>query len=209
MRRFVWIPLLALFLLLGCKGEMVGGTGVRESDPALVFMEKAKDLYRQGKYKEAIDELKSAMARVKARQMKAFEEVLPPPPQGWKAGEPSTAPVVPDFLGGGVKVSRMYTGPSGERVEVAILSQSPLIQSVLSLISSVSVLGQVGNTRLFLYKGEKALERFYPHDRRGELDVVVGGRALVMIKGEGISKASLLTEFLKGIKWERMVALMG
>jgi len=94
-------------------------------------------------------------------------------------------------------------------VEVAILSQSPLIQSILSLISSVSVLGQVGNTRLFLYKGEKALERFYPPDRRGELDVVVRGKALVMIKGEGISKASLLTEFLKGIKWERMVALMG
>ncbi len=209
MRRFIWIPLLVLLFLGGCKGEMVGNSGVKESDPALALMEKAKGLYRQGRYKEAINELRSAMAQVRARQMKAFEEVLPSPPRGWKGGETSTSPVVPDFLGGGIRVSRIYTGPSGERVEVSILSQSPLIQSILSLISSVSVLGEMGNTRLFLYKGEKALERFYPQEKRGELDVVVGGKALVMIKGEGISKASVLMKFLEGLKWDSMLSLLG
>ncbi len=209
MRKALVVYLLALLALAGCKGEMVGNSGVKEKDPALVAMGKAEDLYREGRYKEAMRELREALSRVKARQMKAFEKVLPSPPWGWKASAPSTTPVVPDILGGGVKVSRVYRGPKGERVEVSIVSQSPLIQSILSLISSVSLLGQMGHTRLFLYRGEKALERFYPDDRRGELDVVVGGRALVMIKGDNIPRASILMKFLEGMDWDGMLALMG
>ncbi len=203
------VLLFLFFFLAGCQGEVSRNREVKESDPALAAMRKAEDLYRQGRYQDAMRELRDAMSRIKARQTQALEKLLPSPPTGWRASAPSTTPLAPDILGGGVKVSRHYTGPHGEEVEVSIVSQSPIIQSILSLISSVSLMGQIGNTRLFYYRGEKALERFYPDERRGELDVVVGGKTLVMVKGENISQASLLNQFLDSIDWDLMRDLLG
>ncbi len=209
MKRKILLLVPLLFLLASCQGEMSRNRGVTETDPALSSIKRAEDLYRRGLYQDALRELRDAMSQIKARQTRAIVEVLPPPPRGWRASDPNTSPLAPDILGGGVKVSRHYTGPGGEEVDVSILSQSPLIQSILSLISSVSLTGQIGNTRLFYYRGEKALERFYPQEKRGELDVVVDGKTLVMVKGQNIPRASVLNQFLDGIDWEKMRDIIG
>ena len=212
MKKYLALLLVLLVTMVACQAEgprKSSGNKVSKSDPALASMRKAEDFYLQGRYRDAMRELKEAMAQVKESQTKALGDLLPPPPRGWQASAPSSAPLAPEILGGGVKVFRHYTGPQGEEVEVCLISQSPLIHSVLSLISSVSLMGQIGNTRLFYYRGEKALERFYPQEKRGELDVVVNGKTLVLVKGENISQVSLLKGFLDDIDWNRVKDLLG
>jgi hypothetical protein len=215
-RSFILVVLLGASLLIGgWKGNLKGETKptfqnqIKEKDDEVtLLLKKALKLYQRGRFGEAIGELHFAISQIRSRQVEEYKKLLPPPPESWKADEPTNTMVAPSLLGGGIKVSRRYHGPSQEEVEVTIISQSPIISSLLSLFSNFSLLGGTDNTRFFLYKGEKALEHFDPQGGKGEIYVIVGGKGLVIVKGTGLPKASSLKVFLSALNWKKVEAFI-
>ncbi len=213
---FLLVALLGISLLIGgCKGDLKGEIKLgpqnqvqKKDDEVTLLLKKALKVYQQGRFGEAIGELHFAISQIRSRQVEEYKKLLPPPPKGWEADEPTSTMVTPSLLGGGIKASRMYHGPSQEEVEVTIISQSPIIRSLLSLFSNFSLLGGTDNTRFFLYKGEKALEHFDPQGGKGEIDVIVGGKGLVIVKGTGLPKTSSLKVFLSALNWKKIEAFM-
>ena len=195
-------------LLMICFLSLLVYKSESKADEITTLIKKAEVLYKNGHYDQAIEELKFVIGQIQTHQMDEYKKLLPSPPWGWKGKEPTGSVAGPAFLGGGIQVSRVYTGPSGKEVKISIVSQSPLVRSLLSLLSNLSILGESGNTKFFIYKGEKAIERFYPQEKRGELDIAMANRALISIKGEGVTEASTLRMFLDKLPWNKLHALI-
>jgi len=200
----------ASLLIEGWKGDLKGETKptsqnqVKERDGEVgLLLKKAHKLYQQGRFGKPIGELRFAMSQIRSHQMEEYKSLLPTPPGGWRADEPTSTMVAPSLLGGGIKVSRSYHAPSQEEVEVTIISQSPHICPLLSLFSNFSLLGRTDNTRFFLYKGEEALEHFDPQVGKGEIDVIVGGKGLVTPKEKRLPWASSFKVFLSALNWKK------
>lgn len=177
-----------------------------QQDEVSKGLKKTEQLYRQRKYREAVEELQFIIVQIKSKELEGLKGSLPPPLAGWKAQEPTGTMAGPALLGGGIKVSRVYMGPSGEQVEVSIFTDSPLVQSLLSLFSSITVLGGSENARFFLYKGQKAVEKFSELEREGEIDLILANKTLVSIRGSNIQKKEALYKYLEGLDLHKLKA---
>lgn len=161
-------------------------------------IERAKKLYQEKKYSEAVSELQFAAGQIQNLQAEQLKKLLPDPLPKWTAQEASASAAPMGFFGGGVTASRTYNREdTGESIEVEILTESPLLQTVMMFLTNPMMLAGQPDTKLVRVKGEKALEKFSAQDKEGELSVVLEGRTLITVKGSEITDKNILYKYME------------
>lgn len=180
--------LLRIVLILGL---LLCSQSLRAEDSVLSTIKEAIRQYESGDYTGAASNLDYASQLVRQQKSEKMKGLLPAPPAGWQAGEASAQALGAAILGGGVTVSRDYTkGPAA--VSVEIVSDSPVLQSVLMMINNPMFAG-AGGGKLETLKGQRAIIKYDSSKKSGELYIVVASRFVVTIKGRQAAQEDLLT----------------
>ena len=112
-------------------------------DTVLTTIKEATRQYQAGDYSGAASNLDYASQLIRQKKSEKMKALLPEPLAGWEAKEASAQALGAAVLGGGVTVSRDYSkGPAF--VSVEIVSDSPVLQSVLMMINNPVFAGAGG-----------------------------------------------------------------
>lgn len=161
-----------------------------EEDTVLSTIEKAVNQYKAGEYAGAASNLDYASQLVRQQKSEKMKQLLPEPLPGWEAGEASAHTIGAAVLGGGVTVSRDYFKKDSS-LSLEIVSDSPVLQSVLMMINNPMFAG-AGGGKLETLKGQRAIIKFDVNKRSGDVYVVVAGRFMVTVKGDNVDREDLI-----------------
>ncbi|MFQ5836076.1 MAG: hypothetical protein ACE5HR_09185 [bacterium] len=187
-----------LVVILGVMG-IAGARADEISDT----IERAKKLYQEGKYSEASSELQFVVGQIQNLQAEQLKKLLPDPLPGWTAEEASGSAAPMGLFGGGVSASKTYhKEDTGESVEIQILTESPLLQTVMMFLTNPMMAAGQPDTKLVRVKGEKALEKFSAQDKEGELSLILEGKTLITVKGSEITDKNILYKYMEKMDFD-------
>ena len=194
--------LFTIFILVG----LLLSYNTAYADDVTNQIDKAKALYSQGKYSEAVNELNFAIGQIQSLQIERYKVAFPKPLAGWEAGDFEGGAAGMAFMGGGTAVSRNYTTNDGETsIKIEIVADSPLLSSIMMMISNPMFLG--GN-KVVSISGEKAVEEWSDTDKSGQLQIVVGNRMVITVSGNGLASKDLLYSYANKIDIAKLKSLM-
>ncbi len=163
---------------------------VHADDNVLSTIREATRQYEAGDYTAAASNLDYAAQLVRQQKSERMKALLPEPLSGWEGKEANAQALGAAILGGGVTVSRDYKrGTSSLSVE--IVSDSPVLQSVLMMVNN-PVFAGAGGGKLETLKGQRAILKFDSGKKSGDLYVVVDGRFVITIKGRQVAREDLI-----------------
>ncbi len=165
------------------------GIAADEKDDVLTTIDQAVKQYQAGDLAGAASNLDYASQLVRQKKSERMKDLLPEPLAGWQ-GKPASAQTLgAAVFGGGVTVSRDYT-KGDSSVSIEIVSDSPVLQSVMMMLNNPMFAGAAGGT-LTTIKGQRAIVKYDPATRSGDINIVVAGRFMVTVKGSRVDKESL------------------
>jgi len=170
-------------------------------DTVLSTIEEAVKQYNAGEYAAAASNLDYASQLVRQKKSENMKQLLPEAPAGWKAGEASAHAIGSAVLGGGVTVSRDYYKDDAA-ISLEIVSDSPVLQSVLMMINNPMFAG-AGGGKLETLKGQRAIIKFDDQKKSGDIYVVVAGRFMVTVKGHHVTREDLI-QFAEAVDYKRL-----
>lgn len=159
-------------------------------DTILSAIKEATKQYQSGDYSGASSNLDYASQLIRQKKSERMKALLPAPLSGWEAKEASAQALGAAVLGGGVTVSRDYTRGQSF-ISVEIVSDSPVLQSVLMMINNPLFAG-AGGGKLETIKGNRSILKYDSGKKSGELYIVVASRFVITIKGRQVSREDLL-----------------
>ena len=159
-------------------------------DNVLSTIREATRQYESGDYTGAASNLDYAAQLVRQQKSERMKSLLPEPLSGWEGREANAQALGAAILGGGITVSRDYKRGSSS-LSVEIVSDSPVLQSVLMMVNN-PVFAGAGGGKLENLKGQRAILKFDSGKKSGELYVVVDGRFVVTIKGRQVTREDLI-----------------
>ena len=172
-----------------------------ESDDVLTTIEQAVKQYNGGDFAGAASNLDYAAQLVRQKKSEKMKELLPEPLPGWQGGEASAQAMGTAVFGGGVTVSRGYT-KGASSVNVEIVSDSPVLQSVLMMLNNPMFAG-AGGGNLETIKGQRAIVKYNGTNRSGDINIVVAGRFMVTFKGHEVERKDLV-DFAEAIDYQEL-----
>ena len=164
-------------------------------------IDAARKAYEAGKYNEAIKELEFAAQMVRQKQAKQLEAVFPAPLADWSARKPKVQVAGRAFLGGGISASRVYE-KGDARITIEITMNSPLLQTFLGFVGNPMFVGP--DQQLVRVQGHRALLKFDPSAKSGELTLAVERKVLVAVRGRGIDSEEALLGYANGIHFQKL-----
>ncbi len=177
-----------LLCLFACLPLQVLAAG--DKDDVLTTIEEAVKQYRAGEYAGAASNLDYASQLVRQKKSEHMKDLLPEPLAGWEARPASAQTLGTAVFGGGVTVSRDYfRGDS--KVSIEIVSDSPVLQSVMMMLNNPMFAGASGGT-LKMIKDQRAIIKYDGAAADGEINIVVANRFMVTVKGQHVKEADLL-----------------
>jgi len=186
------------------KTEPAQNTGVAQpvQDDVLATIEQAVKQYKAGDLAGAASNVDYAAQLIRQKKSEKMKALLPSPFAGWQAGEASAQAMGTAVFGGGVTVSRKYT-KGASSVEVEIVSDSPVLQSVMMMLNNPMFAGAGGGT-LETIKGQRAIVKYNKGNHNGDVNIVVAGRFMVTIKGQGVQRADLIA-YSEAVDYQRLM----
>ena len=159
-------------------------------DTVLSTIKEATRQYQAGDYSASASNLDYASQLIRQKKSEKMKDLLPEPLPGWDGKEASAQALGAAVLGGGVTVSRDYTR-GASTISVEIVSDSPVLQSVLMMLNN-PVFAGAGGGRLETVKGNRSVLKFDSGKKSGELYIVVASRFVVTVKGRQVAREDLL-----------------
>lgn len=159
-------------------------------DTVLSTIKEATRQYQAGDYSGSASNLDYASQLIRQKKSEKMKDLLPEPLPGWDGKEASAQALGAAVLGGGVTVSRDYTR-GASLISVEIVSDSPVLQSVLMMLNN-PVFAGAGGGRLETVKGNRSVLKFDSGKKSGELYIVVASRFVVTVKGRQVAREDLL-----------------
>ena len=159
-------------------------------DTVLSTIKEATRQYQAGDYSGSASNLDYASQLIRQKKSEKMKDLLPEPLPGWDGKEASAQALGAAELGGGVTVSRDYTR-GASTISVEIVSDSPVLQSVLMMLNN-PVFAGAGGGRLETVKGNRSVLKFDSGKKSGELYIVVASRFVVTVKGRQVAREDLL-----------------
>ncbi len=164
---------------------------VEETDDVLTTIDQAVKQYKSGDYAGAASNLDYASQLVRQKKSERMKSLLPEPFIGWEAKEASSQALGTAVFGGGVTVRRDYFSKNNGSVSIEIVSDSPVLQSIMMMLNNPMFAGASGGM-LETIKAQRAIVKFDDKDRSGEINIVVASRFMVTVKGKGVNRNTLV-----------------
>jgi len=138
---------------------------------------------------------------IRQKKSEKMKDLLPAPLAGWQAEKASSQAMGTAVFGGGVTVGRKYTR-AASTVNVEIISDSPVLQSVLMMLNNPMFAG-AGGGQLKTIRGQRAIIKYNAANRSGDVTIVVAGRFMVTVKGNQVEQADLVA-YAEAIKYQEL-----
>lgn len=197
----LWISGRALALGL-CMGVFCGPVFADEVTDSIT---QGLDQYKKGSYAEAMTSLNFAaqkIGQIKADGLKVF---IPKPLSGWTVDEVVSQAAGTTMFGGGLSAEGRYRKGDKGDITVKIATDSPLLQSMMMLISNPMFVTSSGG-KLEKIKNQTAIVKYEAQAKRGDINVVVAGKILVTVEGNDVSPDDLM-DYAKAVDYEKIAAL--
>jgi len=163
-------------------------SGARADDVTDQINEALK-AYQNHDTQTAIAALDAASNLMRQSRADGLKKLLPPPPPGWTADAAESTAVSVAMLGGGVTASRVYHN-SVQRVEVQLVADSPMLQTVAALIASP--LGAIGGMKTVVIGGRRMSYTENDHSYM----TLVADKVIVRVEGNADTPDVTLKSFI-------------
>jgi hypothetical protein len=160
-----------------------------QADEITQSIDDALDQYKDGNYSDAIENLDYAAQLIRQIRSENLEDLFPAPLSGWKAEEATSTALGASMFGGGISAEQHYRKAS-KRIEISIVTDSPILQSMLMMFSNPIIASSSGG-KLERINGQKAIVKYSSADEEGELTMVIDNRFLITVRGDYIIKNDL------------------
>lgn len=189
-----------LAIVVGC---FLCGTAF--ADEVTDSINEGLENYKKGNYAEAVNSLNFAsqkIAQMKADKIKAF---LPKPLSGWKAEEPSSQATGAAVFGGGISAEGKYSKKENSSVTVKFVTDSPMLQSVIMLLSNPMFATSDGG-KLEKINNQKAIVKYDAAGKSGSINIVVANKILVTVEGNEVTQDDLMG-YAKAVNYDQLAAM--
>jgi hypothetical protein len=170
----------------------IATVSVAHADDVIDQITEALQAYQNHDTQTAITALDAASNLLRQSRADGLKRLLPQPPPGWTADAAESTAVSVAMLGGGVTASRAYHN-GVQRVEVQIVADSPMLQSLAQLISSP--LGAIGGMKTVVIGGRRMS---YTENDRTYM-ALVADKMIVKIQGNADTPDPTLRSFIAAI----------
>ncbi|MDW7771826.1 MAG: hypothetical protein SCH71_02955 [Desulfobulbaceae bacterium] len=182
--------LLKYFLLSGSFAMFFCPNLLWAEDDVLNIVDEAVKQYKGGDYSGASSNLDYASQLIRQKKSELMKDLLPEPLPGWDAEEAEAQALGTAVFGGGINVSRRYVKKSAA-MTIDIITDAPVMQSLVLMINNPMLAGASGS-KLESIKGQKAIVQYNAEKRGGEVNIVIGNRILVTVKGKKVDRNDLV-----------------
>lgn len=159
---------------------------------------KALQLYKEGKLNEAATSLQDAANFINEKKGTTLESALPDMINGWKGGKVGRSSL--DALGGGSNVERKYS-KGDKSAKVAVTADSPLLNKVTTFLANPALGGLLG------IKARKIGDHTaMVQAKEGLLQMAVNSRFLIQVQGKKLSEDEL-AELAAGVKLDVLTSI--
>jgi hypothetical protein len=165
---------------------------------------EALQYYKAGQYSDAVDSLNFAEQLIQQKKSSGLETFLPEPLKGWKAESATSQAANSAMLGGGISAEREYN-KSESSIKIQIMADSPMLQGVLMMMSNPMFATSDGG-KMERIGNQKAIVKFDPNSKEGDIRIVVANRFMVTIEGHGVTSEEL-KDYAKAIDYKKMSTL--
>jgi hypothetical protein len=165
--------------------------GARADDVTDQINEALK-AYQNHDTQTAIAALDAAANLLRQARAESLKKLLPPTPPGWSADEAQSTTVGVAMLGGGITASRAYHN-GNQRVEVQIVTDSPVLQGLGALIGSP--LATIGGMKTAVIGGRRMSYTESDHSYM----TVVADKVIVRLEGNADTPDATLKSFIGAI----------
>jgi hypothetical protein len=160
--------------------------------------------YKSGEYKDAVESLNYATQLIQQKKGKGLESFLPEPLKGWTAQKASSQAAGAAMFGGGVTAEREYSKGSSS-ISIKIITDSPIMQSMMMMFSNPMIATSDGG-KLERIGRQKAIVKFDPDNKEGDIKIVVANRFLVLIEGRETTMEDMKA-YAKAIDYKKLKSL--
>jgi hypothetical protein len=175
--------------------------GNASADEITDSINEAMEYYKENNYVEAANSLDYASQLIRQKRSGKLETFLPEPLDGWSAEDVKSRAAGPGYLGGMISAKRKYKKDKSS-VTIEIITDSPAIQSMVMLFSNPAYASADGG-KLTKIKRQKAIIKYHPSNKNGEINIVVAKKYLVSVKGRSISQNDL-TDYASAVDYEKL-----
>lgn len=190
------------FVLFGLMPALVSPVFGADEDDVLSIIDEAATQYKNGDYAGAASNLDYASQLIRQKKSEAMKVVLPEPLAGWEAEDATAQSLGTAVFGGGTTVSRTYRRKPSQ-INIDIVTDSPVLQSLVMMINNPMVAGASGG-KLQTIKGQRAIVQYNEETGSGDVNIVVDNRFMVTVKGEKVEKEELLA-YAEAIDFEGLL----
>jgi hypothetical protein len=163
------------------------------------------DQYKKGSYAEAMNSLNFAAQKIGQIKADSLKVLIPKPLAGWTADEVVSEAAGTAMFGGGLSAEgRYHKGDKGD-ITLKIVTDSPLLQSMMMLISNPMFATSSGG-KLEKIKNQTAIVKYEAQGKRGDINVVVAGKVLVTVEGNEVTQDELMA-YAKAVDYEKIAAM--
>jgi hypothetical protein len=164
-------------------------------------IEEAMEYYKENNYVEAANSLDYASQLIRQKRSGNLEALLPEPLAGWSGEDVKSQAAGPGYLGGMISAKRKYKKDNSS-VTIEIITDSPALQSMVMLFSNPAYASADGG-KLTKIKRQKAIIKYNPSQKNGEINIVVEKQYLVSVKGRDINENDLV-DYASAIDYKKL-----
>lgn len=163
---------------------------VARADDVEDSIQEATKAYQAGDYQGAASSLEYAAQLVRQKRGGALQAALPQPLGGWTAEDAKAEAVSAMMFGGMTSAERVYRKGDAS-VTVRILTDSPMLQGMMGFFTNPAMAASAG-IKMQRIAGEKAMVKYDPATKDGEITIVVANRFMVTVEGDGAEQQDLV-----------------
>ena len=188
-----------LLILLSCLYIFVSATVW--ADDVTDSIEEALEYYTEGDFVEAASSLDYASQLIRQKRSGSLESFLPEPLSGWSAKDIEAQATGGASMGGMISAKRVYRMEQSH-ITIEIFTDSPMLQSMIVMFSNPAYASADGG-KLTKIEKQKAVIKYKPSNKNGEINIVVAKKYLVTVKGRKI-KESDLVDYASAINYKKL-----
>jgi hypothetical protein len=161
-----------------------------QADEITDTLQAAIDAYNDGDVTYALEELDFARQKLMALRTEAFQQFLPPAPNGWTREVETDMQAGLTMMGGGMGASAGYRAPDGSQYySITMMADNAMVASMGAMVANAAAMGmkveRVGRQRVAINDGQAM--------------ALVNNRILITIEG---GDEALLLEAMQGIDFD-------
>ncbi len=189
------------FLITLFVGVSIFTSGAVWADEITDSVDEAIEYYKEGDFVEAANSLDYASQLIRQKRSGNLEAFLPEPLAGWSAEDVKSKAVGAGYLGGMISANKKYRKDQSS-ITIEIITDSPALQSMVMMFSNPAYASADGG-KLTKIKRQKAIIKYTPSRKDGEINIVVAKQYLVTIKGRKVEESDLV-DYASAIDYQKL-----